>query len=184
MKQVTRYDLIAGDVQPFEEGDYVTYCDYVSLAKEKEYMDSVNLKIKQSLNTRVGNLLEQIKKEDLQTLSTDAYMSIITYWKNRCEKIMTQANADIDEIIKLTRGVAKRSSLETDARLAEFIRKGDAAQDVEVIGNTLEERKESLKGILKQQRRESIINDIASQIGRGTFYEDAERIYDIFIDKN
>lgn len=128
--------------------------------------------------------MKQLEKEGQEGLAVDAYMDIISYWKDRCEKIMTQANADIDEIIKLTRDVGKRSSLETDARLAEFIRKGDAAQDVKVIGNTLEERKESLKGILKQQRRESIINDIASQIGRGTFYEDAERIYDIFIDKN
>lgn len=126
--------------------------------------------------------IKQLEKEGQEGLAVDAYMDIISYWKNRCEKIMTQANADIDEIIKLTRDIAKRSSVETDARLAEFIKKGDGAQDVEVVGDTLEERAESLGLILKQQKRESIINDIASQIGRGTFYEDAERIYDMFID--
>lgn len=128
--------------------------------------------------------MKQLEKEGQEGLAVDAYMDIISYWKNRCEKVMTQANADIDEIIKLTRNVAKRSGLETDARLAEFIKKGDTAQDVEVVGDTSEERKESLEGILKLQRRESIIDDIASQIGRGTFYEDAERIYDMFIDKH
>lgn len=126
--------------------------------------------------------IKQLEKEGQEGLAVDAYMDIISYWKNRCEKIMTQANADIDEIIKLTRDIAKRSSVETDARLAEFIKKGDGAQDVEIVGDTLEERAKSLDLILKQQKRESIINDIASQIGRGTFYEDAERIYDMFID--
>ncbi len=140
-----------------------------------------------TIDSHMGTILQlaikQLEKEGQEGLAVDAYMDIISYWKNRCEKIMMQANMDIEEIIKLTRGVARRSSVETDNRLAEFIKKGDAGQDVEVVGNTSDERKESLEGILKQQKREAIINDIASQIGRGTFYEDAERIYDMFIDK-
>lgn len=127
--------------------------------------------------------IKQLEKEGQEGLAVDAYMDIISYWKNRCEKIMTQANADIDEIIKLTRDIARRSGVETDARLAEFIKRGDTAQDVEVIGYTTDERKESLEEILSQQKRESIIDDIASQIGRGTYWEDAERIYDMFINK-
>lgn len=104
-----------------------------------------------NMATILNLAMKQIEKEGQDALVVDAYMDIISYWKNRCEKIMAQSNADIEEIIKLTRGVARRSSVETDARLAEFIKKGDSGVDSGVTGETYDERKDSLRCIIEKQ---------------------------------
>lgn len=108
-----------------------------------------------NMATILNLAMKQLEKEGQDALVVDAYMDIISYWKNRCEKIMAQSNADIEEIIKLTRGVARRSSVETDARLAEFIKKGDEGVDYAVHGENPDERKASLKCILDQQKSPS-----------------------------
>lgn len=115
MTKVTRYDLIAGDIQPFEDGDYVTHSDYVSLLEEKKYRDAINLKIKQRLNDQVGHLLQQLREH----LSNETQLMYQIY--NYQSRLFVESN------------------------------------------------------------REEFIHQIASQIGRGTFYEDAERIYNLLV---
>lgn len=132
------------------ESDFVTVRESISR----------KLLLLEKFGTLDGNMaiilnlaMKQLEKEGQDALVVDAYMDIISYWKNRCEKIMAQSNADIEEIIKLTRGVARRSSVETDGRLAEFIKKGDEAVDFPVAGGSYSERKDSLRCILDQQKK-------------------------------
>ncbi len=60
--------------------------------------------------------------------------------------------SELDALVIKTRIVAKRSSKETDRKLAEFIARGDKGVDLRVTGTNNEERMQSLMEIINSQK--------------------------------
>ncbi|QHJ79572.1 MAG: hypothetical protein [Caudoviricetes sp.] len=107
--------------------------------------------------SEIGNyvmLCDHIKITQEKDEIIHAYKTLLGAWKEKVEMLRVEHNVDLDALIETTREVARRSSKETDSRLAKFIMMGDAAGDVSPP-NGGKWTKDSLRDLILEQKSRS-----------------------------